>query len=873
MMSFWEVRNAVRRAAIVALLVVAAQTYAGAQFTVPKVPPKPATLPAYQTIPASFDITGFIESATLDGSLCPPAPPLTPGCKAIGGWIKVNGHVIQVPQNTVLQFPANTLTWEEVFEFNPFAAAAPGTSGLALSDPPAARLPITAEAHIQGNIVHGTYIAGLIFISQQAVNSSQGFIEAINYPLGALQVNGTWLQINDPILPAGVDPRAGKGRYSAGQSPDPRFSADQDNPTIVVETGIPACIPATAPAGGLTSDPYCPEDNRPRDLGGNLVNIFTMPIPQADPLAPTLPGVPNPWLPVPFEVGDYITYNGTTFLDATGAITGTVGTPYISAHTIVNNLGVFTFPRYYPTYVTVNVLLQGTGGVANPAFPQEAGIRTRVEGMATDPSQTVDISAYDTDCNGISAFRGTLSPPPNMDFNLASLSPWVLGFPIDFGPPLVGKKGRFRFRPGGGNFLPASRNAAALITNFGPDLNGTQPQGINPNTGLRYGEFRLPDFTLIFPENLASGNPPVPANFRDLYFLVNGEGPWRGDQTQTLGQLNPFPDATVPAPSCIASPGGIPLGALAVANFTSTPNPPVAGTVVTLNAAGSTPANGPFLWGQFVFDPVQVTITNPTGQVATFVAPTVSIPTTLNFVLTVGGGSTIPSTVVLAITINPAGSGAAPGITAFSTPLATTAAPVRAGLPVTLTATGIDPALPGCVANCSLTFAWTAADAVTAAAITNGQITLVSGAADGSIQTFTTPNFNAPTAGQFTYAFNVTGTSSVAPNLTGAATVSVVVNPTGGDTITITNVIYRSVKKRLIINAFDTTPNVVLTVTLDTINPATGTPWTGVMGPAIPAAPFTYSLIFANMPPPGTVTVKSNLGAVATSGITSVRPN
>jgi hypothetical protein len=251
----------------------------------------------------------------------------------------------------------------------------------------------------------------------------------------------------------------------------------------------------------------------------------------------------------------------------------------------------------------------------------------------------------------------------------------------------------------------------------------------------------------------------------------------------------------------------------------------------------------------------------------------VSVPTTLNFVLTVGGGGTIPSSLVLAITINPAGSGAAPGVTAFSTPAATATAPVRAGLPVTLTATGIDPALPGCIANCGMTFVWTGADAATAAAITSGQITLTAGAPDGSVQTFTTPNFNAPTAGQFAYNFSVTGTSSVAPNLTGVANVSVVVNPTGGDAINILSVVYRTVKKRLIITAFDSTPNAVLTVTLDIINPATGTPWTGTMGPAIPAAPFTFSLIFANMPPPGTITIKSNLGAVATSGITLVRAN
>jgi hypothetical protein len=36
-------------------------------------------------------------------------PPMPAGCKGTGGWIQINGHVIRVPQNTILQMPANTL--------------------------------------------------------------------------------------------------------------------------------------------------------------------------------------------------------------------------------------------------------------------------------------------------------------------------------------------------------------------------------------------------------------------------------------------------------------------------------------------------------------------------------------------------------------------------------------------------------------------------------------------------------------------------------------------------------------------------------------------------------------------------------------------
>jgi len=46
----------------------------------------------------NFDITGFIEEATLD-----PSCTASPHC---GGTIKVDGHLITVPKEIVIQFPA-----------------------------------------------------------------------------------------------------------------------------------------------------------------------------------------------------------------------------------------------------------------------------------------------------------------------------------------------------------------------------------------------------------------------------------------------------------------------------------------------------------------------------------------------------------------------------------------------------------------------------------------------------------------------------------------------------------------------------------------------------------------------------------------------
>src|SRR3954452_19327957 len=107
-------KNIFRVAGIVLLLMVACATTTWAQFAAPVVPPTPATVPAYQTIPAGFEMTGFIQFASAD-QLCIPSsnPPKPDGCKTSGGWIQVDGMTIRVPANTVVEFPANTITWEE----------------------------------------------------------------------------------------------------------------------------------------------------------------------------------------------------------------------------------------------------------------------------------------------------------------------------------------------------------------------------------------------------------------------------------------------------------------------------------------------------------------------------------------------------------------------------------------------------------------------------------------------------------------------------------------------------------------------------------------------------------------------------------------
>ena len=110
------------------------------------------------------------------------------------------------------------------------------------------------------------YIVGLIVpIEQLPLHDGAGLINYIDYDgtvlpghiPGRFRVGGipgdpntgTLCEINDPV-----------GRFGAAHSPDPRFSADTENPTIVCASGYPAGIPNVAPPA---IDPDRPITNRP----------------------------------------------------------------------------------------------------------------------------------------------------------------------------------------------------------------------------------------------------------------------------------------------------------------------------------------------------------------------------------------------------------------------------------------------------------------------------------------------------------------------------------------------------------------------------------------------------------------------------------
>ena len=371
-----------------------------------------AVLPA---LPPStqFDITGFLQVVTLDqacvtaagANLDAQGHPQVAHC---GGTMMLNGHTIIVPNETIAILPASALTWQELFAQAP-APYGPTQTGMALADLPK---PLTTyEVQAVGNRVldpgnvdptkRDRYIAGLVHISQQDLNAGAGYINFMDYTTGEMRVGGVLgdpttgarVQINDPANPTS----ASGGRYGRALTPDPRFMVDQDNPTIASATGYPMCFPRTDPA--VADDPLCPVGNRPLDVTG----VFSMAFQMQDPANIPLGGALDPRVQAPMEIGDFINFAGTLIADAAGT--------YMSAHTITDNAAIRTFPGTDPAYVSIEVGLMGTGGLT--VFGAgEAAVRTKFEGMTTDPSRRIHLYGIDVNPDGTTSDRdwGTIFP-------------------------------------------------------------------------------------------------------------------------------------------------------------------------------------------------------------------------------------------------------------------------------------------------------------------------------------------------------------------------------------------------------------------------------------------------------------------------------
>lgn len=825
--------------ALFGMLVTASAIYAarpgGPAVGLPPFVPVPPPTKTLQTV-SPFNIVGFIQKATVDN----------PGDVFSGGTLTVNGITITVPRNTMFQMPAAAITWQEVFSLAPSStppASLPcakdggglpcstgpyggSQSGLALSDsPPPAT---TYEVTVMGNrIASGgsdQYIAALIFLSQQSLNSGQGYINFIDYAKGELWVSsalggptGARVRINGPF-----------GRYGKSQTPDQRFTADEDNPTIRSESGYPMCIARFDPT--VATDSLCPEWNRPVDpVTGGYQTIFTMPPPP--PVSPTpTPGGPMPFpdatQQAPFEINDFITFSGTLVNDPSGY-------SYISAHTIIASLGIYTAPGVMPVYVAIEDMLLGVGGSPNPLFPQEAVEKLVITAFSTDPTRLVDFYAVDVDACGTqrNRFYGTADP---------------------FGPPVGGKKGRARIRTTVGNYLPASREMRAVSRSLtrGQPLESVLAGAQTYANGLVAGQYHAPNFTYIFPENLVSGSPQVPLPLQEFPFLVNGMGPYYGAGSNAkataygdLGQISPWPGSAAPSANGCGSGGTVLTSPSANAGPAQTVN---SGVTVVLDGSGSVDTNSPplplnFTWVQS--GGPSVTLSDTGFAKPFFVAPAVpqgSASVVLTFQMVASNGfasSAISTTTVTVVGVQ------SPTVNGGSDQQ------VKSGDQVHLTGSAVD---PNGAAGQPLTYQWrqTAGPAVT-----------IDNPASAS------PTFIAPTMqpGQPAQVLSFTLTVTDALGMSGTASTNVTVQPIR-DTVIITQAVYSTQKSRLQVVATSSIKNGLPVLTLH------------IAGHPDVAMFFDPTLLTYNVPavtvnpiPTGGVTVTSSFGGTAFSTITKIK--
>jgi hypothetical protein len=526
-------------------------------------PPPLVEVPLPPTVPAptftniantdQFTVVGFIQNATVDAddSRCPGVP-----ANRWGGTLKVNGITYIVPCNTILQMPAVAITWADMLN----GAAFPRSLTL---DGGRRGYP-SFEVTVIGNRVNKDYIAALIYVSQQSLNSGQGYIVGFDYARSVILVGAkdgpaqVRLQLNDPL-----------GRFSRAHSVDERFSVDEDNPTVHAATGYPMCIPRFDPAE--RNDPRCPKKNRPLSRKGCRTFLQAGVIaPQGWVLSPPRPedvycmafvmedpatrqaSDPDPSQQAPFEIGDYVTYSGTLMNDSLGPD----GSSTISVHSLEANVGIFTQPGALPAYVSITAfgVAAADAPVSVNGEPEEALERMFLVANTTDVTSVADIYLVDYDpATGEESNRWITPDSMTAGVTLGS-PPFGGGITTQFIGP---QPGRIRIRavrtPAGMLDSPTRNIRVVLRSLCGPDvinkhIAATAPSFANVGyainfvdpagpkclerspaaNGLFAGQYLAPNFLFIFPENVVAGDPIVPFNFWDMGFLVNGEGPGTG---------------------------------------------------------------------------------------------------------------------------------------------------------------------------------------------------------------------------------------------------------------------------------------------------------------------------------------------------------
>ncbi|HXI30325.1 MAG TPA: hypothetical protein VNG89_17930, partial [Vicinamibacterales bacterium] len=742
-----------------------------------------AQLPAPPNAASQFDITGFLQSATLDG---------VGSGMAQGGHLVVNGHTVTVPSTTIVIMPATALTWAELFATAPPPYTGIAT-GMAIDDGPTPPMG-SYQVHVVGNKVGGVYIAGLITIAQDALNSGAGYINFIDYATGEIFVGGTTadrstgarVAINDPV-----------GRYGRVVSPDTRFTVDSENPTIRSVTGYPMCLPRVAPP---TVDPQCPQSNRagvaPAFFGTFTMNAYAV---------GSATGPLDPRFQAPFEIGDYVTFAGTLVHDgATPTAASVAVSPfntYISAHTIVDNIAIYTSPGTDPAYVAIDVALMGTGGVTAAGLT-EAAARTRFEGFSTDVTRNVHLFGIDViSPSGATGDRdwGRVG----VDNGIVALGGAVAGR-WRFRPPctatVVGPNTKGCTPPASGTFVPATREVRAVIEN----TTGTQAARIVAANGLTTGQYHAPIAEYIFPEQIP-GAPVPPANFETMPFLASGgytsaggfvasaslTGPFPpfDPGTVAVGALNPWPADAAPLPPPPVPPSVVITGPASVGS----------GETATFNGAGSSIPSPPPATATFLWTATKGTFVNASVPIVTYQAPAgLTAAETQTISLTVTDSATgLSSTNSVSVTLVPQ---LLPQVTLNPVGPLTVQTGTNVNLGAACTDLNTPPATP-----CRFVWTQTNAGAPGVPTVLSPNPSAPSNNGNISIRPVLALGQPAATVQLAVVATNTKGVAS-APQ-----PISITVTPIP-DTVTVTGVVYRAGKQRLDVTATSSvvSPNVIL---------------------------------------------------------------
>jgi hypothetical protein len=401
-----------------------------------------------------------------------------------------------------------------------------------------------------------------MFASQQSVNAAFGQITKIDYSTGDLII-----QSDSSAKPAVVEINDPKGRFGRAQSPDDRFSVDDANPTIHAGTGYPMCVPRTDP--GNADDPLCPQQNRPKfDSGqphGGCRNFTdgNLPVPASGDLSAPADGQtyctqfvmpeppqagastdgPDARQQAPFEVGDWVTYSGTLMpSDAKHA------DPWISAHTIIDDVGIYTESLTQPAYISIDAVSIGTADpnarAAGTLIDQEAVDRIVLVASTTDVETPVDAYLMDVDPKTGAVSHRWITP-------MAMTGRGPTGGIIT---QLIGPQPQ-RIR------LRAPRAPLGLLSQPTRNIEVVQRSLCMPDdqskssrvdaclnnaptaaNGLTPGKYFAPIFDYIFPENTRPGDPPVAYDFWHLPFLRYGEGADHASGIgPSVGPLEPAP--------------------------------------------------------------------------------------------------------------------------------------------------------------------------------------------------------------------------------------------------------------------------------------------------------------------------------------------